>query len=245
MEEQDHARATNLAQLRQDIRDGLDSGEPTPWNPQEIQAGRQRKKGSENRRQRDLGMPSITQLPRAVTDLAEIRDYIADDGEGSADAFFDLLDRKIHAFARRPDMGQLVEGLRSFPVSRYIIFYRVMPKGIEIVRVLHGACDLDAIFNEETIEVGDLLRIDPQKYEVAVEGMLIDLTATEFRILQLLASKMGWVFSRYTILTHLWGSENTVSDRTVDVHIRHLREKMGKAGILVKNMRGIGYKFEA
>jgi two-component system phosphate regulon response regulator PhoB/two-component system alkaline phosphatase synthesis response regulator PhoP len=96
----------------------------------------------------------------------------------------------------------------------------------------------------ETIEVGDLLRIDPQKYEVTVEGRRIDLTATEFRILQLLASKNGWVFSRDKILTHLWGSEKMVLDRTVDVHIKHLREKMGKAAVLIKNMRGIGYKLE-
>jgi two-component system phosphate regulon response regulator PhoB/two-component system alkaline phosphatase synthesis response regulator PhoP len=97
----------------------------------------------------------------------------------------------------------------------------------------------------ETIDVGDLLRIDPQKYEVTVEGRHIDLTATEFRILQLLASKNGWVFSREKILTHLWGSGKMVLDRTVDVHIKHLREKMGKASGLIKNMRGVGYKFEA
>lgn len=96
----------------------------------------------------------------------------------------------------------------------------------------------------EAIEVGNLLKIDPQKYEVTVEGRRVDLTATEFRILQLLASKNGWVFSRDKILTHLWGSEKMVLDRTVDVHIKHLREKMGPAGFLIKNMRGVGYKFE-
>lgn len=97
----------------------------------------------------------------------------------------------------------------------------------------------------EMIEVGDILSIDPQKYEVMVEGSKIDLTATEFRILQLLASKNGWVFSRDKILTHLWGSEKMVIDRTIDVHIKHLREKMGKAAVLIKNTRGIGYKLEA
>lgn len=97
----------------------------------------------------------------------------------------------------------------------------------------------------EKIEVGGLLKIDPQKYEVMVEGEKVDLTATEFRILQLLASKNGWVFSRDKILTHLWGSEKMVLDRTIDVHIKHLREKMGKAAGLIKNMRGIGYKLEA
>jgi len=95
----------------------------------------------------------------------------------------------------------------------------------------------------ETITIGTL-SIDPQKYSVTVEGKRIDLTTTEFRILHLLASKIGWVFSRDRILTHLWGSDKMVIDRTIDVHIKHLREKMGKAGSLIKNMRGIGYKLE-
>ncbi|MGD0229267.1 MAG: response regulator transcription factor [Syntrophorhabdales bacterium] len=98
---------------------------------------------------------------------------------------------------------------------------------------------------EERIAIGDVLTIDPQKYEVVVEGKRIDLTTTEFRILQLLASKSGWVFSREKILTHLWGTDKMVLDRTVDVHIKHLREKMGKGGALIKNMRGIGYKLES
>jgi two-component system phosphate regulon response regulator PhoB/two-component system alkaline phosphatase synthesis response regulator PhoP len=96
----------------------------------------------------------------------------------------------------------------------------------------------------DTIDIGDYVHINPQKYEVSVEGKKLDLTATEFRILHLLASKQGWVFSRDRILTHLWGSDKMVIDRTIDVHIKHLREKMGTAGTLIKNMRGIGYKLE-
>jgi DNA-binding response OmpR family regulator len=95
----------------------------------------------------------------------------------------------------------------------------------------------------ERINIGEV-RIDPQKYEVTVEGKKIDLTTTEFRILQLLASKQGWVFTRDRILTHLWGSEKMVVDRTIDVHIKHLREKMAPWGGLIKNMRGVGYKLE-
>ncbi len=96
----------------------------------------------------------------------------------------------------------------------------------------------------EAIQVGNVLRIDAQRYEVLVEGKKIELTTTEFRILQLLASKDGWVFSRDRILTHLWGSDKMVLDRTIDVHIKHLREKMGKAGTMIKNLRGVGYKLE-
>ncbi len=94
------------------------------------------------------------------------------------------------------------------------------------------------------IEIGDALVIDLGKYEVNVDGKRIDLTATEFRILELLATKKGWVFSRDKILDFLWGEEKAVIDRTVDVHIRHLREKLGKAAFLIKNIRGVGYKLE-
>ena len=94
------------------------------------------------------------------------------------------------------------------------------------------------------IEIGDMLIILPEKHEVYVEGKRIELTSTEFRILQLLSSKKGWVFSRDQILDYLWGQEKAVVDRTVDVHIKHLREKLGKASPLIKNIRGVGYKLE-
>jgi len=98
---------------------------------------------------------------------------------------------------------------------------------------------------EEKIVIGDILTIDLKRFEVVVEKRKVELTSTEFKILQLLSSKQGWVFSRDNILQYLWGHEKTVVDRTVDVHVRHLREKLGKAAYLVKNIRGIGYKIEA
>jgi two-component system phosphate regulon response regulator PhoB/two-component system alkaline phosphatase synthesis response regulator PhoP len=57
-------------------------------------------------------------------------------------------------------------------------------------------------------------------------------------------SKKGWVFSREKILDYLWGQEKAVVDRTIDVHIKHLREKLGDASALIKNVRGVGYKLE-
>lgn len=98
---------------------------------------------------------------------------------------------------------------------------------------------------EERFVIDDILTIDLKRFEVMVEKQKIELTSTEFRILQLLSSKQGWVFSRENILQYLWGHEKTVVDRTVDVHVRHLREKLGKAAYLIKNIRGAGYKIEA
>ena len=96
----------------------------------------------------------------------------------------------------------------------------------------------------QKIKIGDLLVIDPKKYEVFVEGKRIDLTSTEFRILTLLSTKKGWVFTRDQVLDYLWGDEKIVLDRTVDVHIKNLREKLGPAKKIIKNIRGIGYKLE-
>jgi two-component system phosphate regulon response regulator PhoB/two-component system alkaline phosphatase synthesis response regulator PhoP len=95
-----------------------------------------------------------------------------------------------------------------------------------------------------TIEIKGGLVIDLEKYTVTLKNERIDLTATEFKILRLLASKKGWVFSREKILDHLWGDEKAVIDRTVDVHIRHLREKLGAAAGCIKNLRGVGYRLE-
>lgn len=96
----------------------------------------------------------------------------------------------------------------------------------------------------DKIKIGDLILINRAKHEVLIKGSLVDLTTTEFKILELLASKRGWVFSREKILDYLWGREKAVLDRTVDVHIRHLRKKLGKQGKLIKNIRGVGYKLE-
>mgnify|MGYP000058934326 CR=1 FL=1 len=101
----------------------------------------------------------------------------------------------------------------------------------------------DRVEEPPRIESGDIV-LDLQKHVVTVKGAPIDLTSTEFRILHLLMARKGWVFSRDKILDHLWGDEKTVLDRTVDVHIKHLREKLGPSGDAIKNVRGVGYKLE-
>jgi DNA-binding response OmpR family regulator len=92
------------------------------------------------------------------------------------------------------------------------------------------------------LDAGGGLVIDLDRREASVGGQPFALTQAEFGILQLLASRPGWVFSRERILGHLWGDEKTVTDRSVDAHIRNLREKLGAAGSRVVNVRGVGYK---
>ena len=92
--------------------------------------------------------------------------------------------------------------------------------------------------------VGKILKINTNKFEVYVEDKKIDLTSTEFNLLKLLTKRIGWVYSRNQILDHLWGNDKIVIDRTVDVHIKNLREKLGPAGKFIKNIRSMGYKID-
>ena len=98
-------------------------------------------------------MARILLRPRAKADLVEIWDYIAEDSETRADAFLETIEQKMKILAERPKVGrqrdELAEGIRSFPVSRYVIFYIPIDAGISVVRVLHGARDLDAVFGGE------------------------------------------------------------------------------------------------
>lgn len=98
-------------------------------------------------------MRIILKRPKALTDLAEIWDYLADDGEARADAFLAMMDGKFQRLSEHPALGrqreELAPGLRSFPVGRYVIFYLRLPNGVDIVRVLHGARDIKTIFAED------------------------------------------------------------------------------------------------
>jgi len=98
--------------------------------------------------------------------------------------------------------------------------------------------------NEQVIVIGDILYIDVKCYNVKVKDKHVNLTRSEFKILNTLARRPGWVFSREQLLESLWGQEKTVIDRTIDVHIKNLREKLEEAGSFIKSVRGIGYKLE-
>ncbi len=96
--------------------------------------------------------------------------------------------------------------------------------------------------SENKININNKVIIDVDRYEVYVDGKLANLTPTEYRILKMLAEKNGNVLKREEILYNLWGNEKIVVDHTVDVHIKHLREKLGPYADMVKNVRGVGYK---
>jgi two-component system, OmpR family, alkaline phosphatase synthesis response regulator PhoP len=87
------------------------------------------------------------------------------------------------------------------------------------------------------------LTIHPGKREVLLNSKPLDLTFTEFELLYHLASRPGWVFTRYQIVNAVKGEDYPVTDRSVDVQIAGLRKKLGDYGDLIETIRGIGYRF--
>ena len=102
-------------------------------------------------------MPHLRISPRARADLIEIWSYIADDSVANADAFIDRLYETLQVLGRQPGSGrrreELAPGMQSFPFGRYIIFYRALTEAIQIVRVLHGARDIESIFEGHARDV--------------------------------------------------------------------------------------------
>lgn len=94
---------------------------------------------------------------------------------------------------------------------------------------------------KDQLTLGDI-QIDRSRYEVLVKGKPIDFTATEFRLLALLIERRGRVQSRDVLLNDVWGYESVIDTRTVDTHIRRLREKLGSAADCIETIRGFGYR---
>src|ERR1700738_5515533 len=86
------------------------------------------------------------------------------------------------------------------------------------------------------------ITIDPARHEVLVNGKRVELTSLEFKLLRTLMQRRGRVQERDRLLNEVWGYESVIDTRTVDTHVRRLREKLGKAGDIVETVRGFGYR---
>jgi two-component system alkaline phosphatase synthesis response regulator PhoP len=95
---------------------------------------------------------------------------------------------------------------------------------------------------EEKVIKIDNLEIDPVKFEAKVDSKAVVLAKKEFELLYLLAAKPGKVYTREVILKNIWEDSVVVTNRTIDVHIRKIREKLGET--YVSTVKGVGYKFE-
>jgi len=112
----------------------------------------------------------------------------------------------------------------------------------KIKSLLRRLNDESSKVNSEVVHIGDLT-IDREAYKIISKGVEIVLPRKEFELLSLLASKPGKVFKRDEILDKVWGNEVVVGGRTIDVHIRKLREKIGDDSF--KTIKGVGYKFQS
>ncbi len=95
-------------------------------------------------------MTQVIQSPEAEADLIEIWEYVAQYNEEAADKLIDTINQKAILLANSPYMGQvrseLQPSIRSFPVGKYVLFYRPIKNGIELVRIIHGARDIENLF---------------------------------------------------------------------------------------------------
>lgn len=118
------------------------------------------------------------------------------------------------------------------PISPKVLVSRVNA----LFRRVQKAPSADGIIKMEPLE------IDPSKYEVKVNGKQIVLAKKEFELLHMLASKPGRVFLRNEILNQVWGNDVIVGDRTIDVHVRKVRQKLDLD--CITTVKGVGYKFD-
>lgn len=93
----------------------------------------------------------------------------------------------------------------------------------------------------DVLRHGDI-QVDRSRFEVQVRGKAVEFTATEFKLLTVLMERRGRVQSRDTLLNDVWGYESLIDTRTVDTHIRRVREKLGKAADCIETIRGFGYR---
>lgn len=94
----------------------------------------------------------------------------------------------------------------------------------------------------ERIRFGEI-DFDPIKHRVKIESEEVKLTATEFRLLEVFLTRLGKVQTRDALLADVWGRDINVTPRTVDTHVKRLREKLGKHGDYIETVRGVGYRF--
>jgi two-component system phosphate regulon response regulator PhoB len=108
-----------------------------------------------------------------------------------------------------------------------------------ILRRAEARCD-----SEEELVAGEI-KLDPASHRAWVGGREIQLCSLEFKLLSTLLRRRGRVQSRGTLLSDVWGMSSEVHTRTIDVHVKRLREKLGPAGVYIETLRGVGYRLRA
>ncbi|MEN8181867.1 MAG: response regulator transcription factor [Myxococcota bacterium] len=191
------------------------------------------------------GREAVEKLARSRPDLL-ILDLMLPDVGGTE------ICRKVRADPKLRTLPVLMLTARSEEVDRVVGFevgaddYLTKPFSprelVLRVRALlrRAAGDVDA--GSQILEQGPL-HLDLERHRCRVAGEEVELTAKEFQLLETLMRAPGRVQTRERLLDTVWGTEVTVTSRTIDTHLKRLREKLGVAGELIETVRGIGYRF--
>lgn len=192
----------------------------------------------------------------------------ADDGPSALDQARAHLPALIVLDLMLPGMSglEVCKALKSDPATKAIPIVMLTAKADEVDRILGFELGADDYLTKpfsprelvlrvqsvlrratapteqaEVMKHGDIF-IDRTRHEVKVRGKMLDLTATEFKLLTTLIERRGRVQSRDVLLNDVWGYESAIDTRTVDTHVRRLREKLGKAADCIETIRGFGYR---
>jgi len=111
-----------------------------------------------------------------------------------------------------------------------------------VLRVQNVLRRLRSVQTSSLVRVDEFC-VDKGNFEISLSGRRLELTTTEFKLLALLVERRGRILSRETLLQDVWGYENAIDTRTVDTHVRRLREKLGPAANRIATVRGEGYRF--
>jgi two-component system phosphate regulon response regulator PhoB len=191
------------------------------------------------------GREAMERLERSRPDLL-VLDLMLPDLEGTE------ICRRVRAEPRLRSLPVLMLTARSEEVDRVVGFevgaddYLTKPFSprelVLRVRALLRRSSAETDSESEVLEQG-LLKLDLERHRCEVASGEVELTAKEFQLLETLMRRPGRVQSRERLLDTVWGSEVTVTSRTIDTHLKRLREKLGEAGGLIETVRGIGYRF--
>jgi len=160
--------------------------------------------------------------------------------------------RQIRADARTRKIPLIMVTAKSDEIDRVVGFevgaddYVVKPFSVRelllrIRAVLRRAQPV--ALKEDTLSLGRL-RIDIPGHKVWVEEEPVRLTALEFKLLQTFVERKGRVQTRESLLSDVWGMEADITTRTVDTHVKRLRDKLGAAGTYIETIRGVGYRLQ-
>jgi two-component system phosphate regulon response regulator PhoB len=160
--------------------------------------------------------------------------------------------RKLRADERTRSMPVVMLTAKGEEIDRVVGFevgaddYVIKPFSVrELVLRVHAVLRRSETQDPATSErvAFGVLTLDPASHKVVVSGEEINLTALEFRLLHCFVSRKGRVQTRDSLLSEVWGINAEQTTRTVDTHVKRLREKLGSAGLYIETLRGVGYRF--